>query len=245
MQITIISPIIKGKMTDSTIVLFSGGIDSTTALYWSQETGARVSALSIDYGQRHRIEIETAKMIPRKLGIEHKIFSIDLTQMGGSALTDREIPLPSFEEDGEWGEDIPLTYVPFRNGIFLAIAAAWADIIEANTLVVGFNVIDSPHYPDTRKEFVDAMQEAVTLGTRASQTGQELRIQAPVVQMKKSDIIREGLRMGADYSYSISCYAGQEIPCGRCSSCRLRQRAWEEVGVRDHLLDRLDRKDRP
>ncbi|MFC2158041.1 7-cyano-7-deazaguanine synthase QueC [Acidobacteriota bacterium] len=225
------------------IVLFSGGIDSTTALYWSKPKWNKVFALSIDYGQRHRVEIETSKFVPHSLGFDHRIFRFDLSQIGGSALTDPDISLPQFESEQEIGEDVPDTYVPFRNGIFLSIAAAWADVIDAEALVVGFNVVDSPNYPDTGKEFINAMQRAVNLGTRASASNKELKIYAPFVHMKKSEIIHDGLQMGADYSYSISCYSGQEKPCCRCSACRLRQKAWEEVGCRDHLLERLNREE--
>lgn len=243
LQITFISPIIVWRKMYRAIVLFSGGIDSTTALYWAKARWDKVSALGIDYGQKHRVEIETSKSVPKSLGIDHRVFRFDLSQIGGSALTDDNISLPQFESEQEIEKDIPDTYVPFRNGIFLSIAAAWADVIDAEALVTGFNVVDSPHYPDTREEFVTAMQQAVNLGTRASASNREVNIYAPFIHMKKSEIIHEGLQMGADYSYSISCYSGQERPCGECSACLLRQRAWREVGSRDHLLERLNREE--
>jgi 7-cyano-7-deazaguanine synthase len=221
------------------VVLFSGGIDSTTALYWARKRYDDVSALSFDYGQRHKVELAMARKVTRRLGIPHHIIRIDLRQIGGSALTDRRISLPRFEGAGAIGPGVPATYVPFRNGIFLALAAAWAETNGVPDLICGFNTIDSPNYPDTRAPFVAAMGRAVRLGTGASARGLRLRIRAPFIRLKKSEIIRRGIAMGADYSYSVSCYAGRELPCGRCSACRLRQRAWHEAGGRDHLVERL------
>lgn len=223
------------------VVLFSGGIDSTTALYWAMNSFREVTALSFDYGQRHRIELRFARRLTRRLHLPHVVLKIDLGQVGGSSLTDPRLPLPRFGRAEEIGPGVPVTYVPFRNGIFLALAAAWAEVHEIRTLVCGFNMIDSPHYPDTRIPFVKAMEKAVNLGTRPS-PGRGLRLLAPFVRMKKSEIIKTGLSLGADYSYSISCYAGKEAPCRTCSSCLLRQRAWQEAGVKDHFLVRLKKE---
>lgn len=224
------------------IVLFSGGIDSTTSLYWALKRFERVHSLTFDYGQRHRIEISMAQRLAKKLGIPQKTLQIDLKQIGGSALTDTKIPLPEYEKLEEMEEGLPPTYVPFRNGIFLALAAGWAEVEGIKDIICGFNIIDSPHYPDTRKQFVEAMEEAINQGTAASLKGQKMRILAPFVKMKKSQIIEEGLSLGADYSYSVSCYSGEEIPCQKCSSCFLRQKAWEEVGQRDPFILRLEKE---
>ncbi len=224
------------------IVLFSGGIDSTTSLYWALKRFERVHSLTFDYGQRHRIEIIMAQMLAKKLGIPQKTLQIDLKQIGGSSLTDTKIPLPEYEKLEEMEEGLPPTYVPFRNGIFLALAAGWAEVEGIKVIICGFNIIDSPNYPDTRKQFVEAMEEAINQGTTASLNEQKMRILAPFVKMKKSQIIKEGLSLGADYSYTVSCYSGEEIPCQKCSSCFLRQKAWEEVGQRDPLILRLEKE---
>jgi 7-cyano-7-deazaguanine synthase len=224
------------------IVLFSGGIDSTTSLYWALKRFERVHSLTFDYGQRHRIEISMAQRLAKKLGIPQKTLQIDLKQIGGSSLTDTKIPLPEYEKLEEMEEGLPPTYVPFRNGIFLALAAGWAEVEGIKDIICGFNIIDSPNYPDTRKQFVEAMEEAINQGTTASLNEQKMRILAPFVNMKKSQIIKKGLSLGADYSYSVSCYSGEEIPCQKCSSCFLRQKAWEEVGQRDPLILRLEKE---
>ncbi len=224
------------------IVLYSGGIDSTTALYWACNRFDKVNALSIDYGQRHRIELRSAQKVTKKLNVAHKVFQFDLTQIGGSALTDPAIQVPEFSHANKLHNGPPATYVPFRNGIFLSIAAAWAETKNIRDIICGFNVIDSPDYPDTSEAFVKAMQSAVNLGTKAVFEDENFSLHAPFISKKKSQIIREGLAMGADYSYSISCYAGMEIPCFKCSSCLLRQKAWDEVGEKDHLIIRLEKE---
>lgn len=226
------------------LVLFSGGIDSTSALYWARSQFDRVSALTVDYGQRHRIEVRLASEVLDRLGIPGKNLKIDLTQIGGSALTDEKIGLPEFTGVTEISPGTPSTYVPFRNGILLSLAAAWAEVIGARDLVCGFNVLDSPNYPDTRPAFVKAMETAINSGTRAAFEPGRYSLHAPFAQLKKSDIIRQGLKLGGDFSHSISCYAGNEVPCLRCSSCLLRQKAWQEVGEKDHLLARLEKEGR-
>ena len=221
------------------VVLFSGGIDSTTALYWARAEYDRVAALSFDYGQRHKIELAFARKLTRRLRIPHTTLKIDLRQIGGSALTSSSITLPRFAAAEEIGPGIPPTYVPFRNGIFLALAASWAEANGIPDIICGFNTIDSPNYPDTRLQFVRAMEKAVNLGTGMGASGNTIRMIAPFIRLRKSAIIRKGLSLGADYSYSISCYRGREIPCRKCSSCLLRQKAWGEAGEQDHLLRRL------
>ncbi len=224
------------------VVLFSGGIDSTTALYWARKRYDSVSALSFDYGQRHGVELTLARRLTRRLGIPHKIIKVDLRQVGGSALTDNRIALPEYRSADDIGAGTPASYVPFRNGIFLSLAAAWAEAHGVPDIICGFNTIDSPNYPDTRSGFVKAMELAVRLGTGAGARGLTLRIRAPFVRLRKSAIIRKGLSLGADFSDSVSCYAGKEVPCGKCSSCLLRERAWREAGARDHLLERLSKE---
>ena len=222
------------------IVLFSGGLDSTTAIYWALERYEKVFALTFDYGQRNRIELDMAGKVAQKLSVPQKILRVNLKQIGGSSLTDTKLSLPQYERMEESEEGLPSTYVPFRNGIFLALAAAWAEVVGIKEIVCGFNVIDSPNYPDTRKQFVQAMQEAINLGTKASLSPEKIQIIAPFLKMKKSDIIKEGLSLNVDYSFAISCYCGEEIPCQKCSSCVLRQKAWEEVGLQDPLILRLE-----
>ncbi|TEU09666.1 MAG: 7-cyano-7-deazaguanine synthase QueC [Candidatus Aminicenantes bacterium] len=222
------------------IVLFSGGLDSTTAIYWALERYEKVFALTFDYGQRNRIELDMAGKVAQKLSVPQKILRVNLKQIGGSSLTDNKLSLPQYEKMEESKEGLPSTYVPFRNGIFLALAAAWAEVVGIKEIICGFNVIDSPNYPDTRKQFVQAMQEAINLGTKASLSPEKIQIIAPFLKMKKSDIIKEGLSLNVDYSFAISCYCGEEIPCQKCSSCVLRQKAWEEVGLQDPLILRLE-----
>lgn len=229
---------------EKSLILFSGGIDSTTALYWALREKNDVSALSFDYGQRHKLEIRLSKKITEDLSIPHKILEVNLNQIGGSSLTDLSLPLPQFRHFEEIEKGLPSTYVPFRNGIFLALAAAWAESNEINAIVCGFNVIDSPNYPDTRKSFVEAIEKAINAGTHAALGGEKIRIHVPFLNMPKSEIIKKGLSWGADYSFSISCYSGSEIPCLKCSSCLIRQKAWEEVGTKDPLISRLEKEGR-
>jgi len=233
-----------GEMKSS-VVLFSGGLDSTTALYWAKKKRGEVLALTFDYGQRHRVEIGMARWTARKAGVPWSLLKVDLTQIGGSALTDPAIAVPKSRRFAHSADGPPVTYVPFRNGILLALAAAWAEARGADEVITGFNVIDSPDYPDTRPDFVRAMARAVNAGTRAAYTGRGFRITAPFIRLKKSDIVKIGLELGADYSHSVSCYDGGEIPCGRCSSCLLRRRAFREAGVPDPLLVRLRKGGHP
>jgi 7-cyano-7-deazaguanine synthase len=225
-------------------VLFSGGIDSTTALYWALERYDKVFPLTFDYGQRHRVKIRMAGRLVRKLGLTRTLLKVDLSQVGGSALTDPAIPVPRFKSTSRLPAGPPTTYVPFRNGIFLALAAAWAEARRVRDLVCGFHVIDSPDYPDTRRKFVRAMERAINLGTAAAFGGPKTRVLAPFLGLSKVEIIRRGLALRADYSTSVSCYAGWEVPCRTCSSCLLRDAAWKEVGRQDPLIARLRKEGR-
>jgi 7-cyano-7-deazaguanine synthase len=229
---------------EKSAVLFSGGIDSTTALHWALDFGGQITALTFDYGQRHRIEITAAQRITGMLEIPHKILCVDLKQIGGSSLTDSSVPVPRMDNVSQIEGGVPATYVPFRNGIFLALAAAWAETKGITGIICGFNVIDSPNYPDTRETFVRAMENAINAGTGTALGRKRIGILAPFLNMSKSAIIKQGLALGADYSYSISCYSGSEIPCLECSSCLLRQKAWEEAGMKDQLIARLEKEGR-
>ena len=226
-------------MNKKSVVLFSGGLDSTSALYWALDSFEKVLALTFDYGQLHKIEIDMAKKLTQKLGVPHKILNVNLNQIGGSALTDSRIPLPQYKSAEEIRDRPSSTYVPFRNGIFLSLAAAWAEVEGVKDIVCGFNTIDSPDYPDTSSEFVGAMEKAINTGTKASLGREKLRIHTPFINLRKSEIIRKGLEWGADFSFSVSCYRGKEIPCLNCSSCLLRQKAFQEAGVVDPLMQRL------
>jgi 7-cyano-7-deazaguanine synthase len=230
-------------MTKS-VVLFSGGIDSTTALYWALARARSVHALTFDYGQRHRIEVRMARKLARKIRVPQTIFKLDLKQVGGSALTDLSLSLPHYKNLSQIKHGPPATYVPFRNGILLALAAAWAEARGFTEIVCGFNILDSPDYPDTRPEFVRAMEKAINTGTRAVFGGPQIKITAPFILMKKSAIIQEGRGLGADYSHAVSCYAGEEIPCRSCSACLLRERAFAEAGLEDPLIPRLKKEGR-
>jgi len=216
------------------VVLLSGGLDSMVCTALAQEQGFRVLALTIDYNQRHRIELESAKVIARRLGVErHVILPLDLRQFGGSALT-AEIDVP---KDG-LGDDIPVTYVPARNLVFLSLALAWAEAAGSSDLFIGVNALDYSGYPDCRPEFIAAFEYLASLATRAGVEGRPLRIWAPLQHLTKAGIIRVGLDLGLDYGLTHSCYdpgpGGR--PCGRCDSCQLRARGFAEAGVADPLL---------
>jgi 7-cyano-7-deazaguanine synthase len=226
-----------------TAVLLSGGLDSTTALHWALGRRGRVRALAFDYGQRHRVELRMAKATCRRLDVPLDVLKVDLAAIGGSALTDPSISVPSVKRFARSTSGPPSTYVPFRNGVFLALAAAWAEAKGVHEIVTGFNVIDSPDYPDTRAAFVRAMERAVNLGTRAAFSGPRFRIAAPFINKTKAEIIRIGLRLRADYAHAVSCYRGGEAPCGTCSACRLRARAFREVGIEDPLVVRTRRNE--
>ncbi len=225
----------------SAVVIFSGGLDSTTALYWAKREFDEVYAITFSYGQRHSIEVEMAKITARNAEVkEHLIYQIDLSKIAPSALTDGTIEVPeakSVEEIKERG--IPITYVPFRNGIFISIASAYAESKGITDLVGGWNAVDYSGYPDCRPEFLKAMEETLNLGTKLGSEGRKWKIHAPLINLTKGEIIKFGLSLGADYSYSISCYRGGEVPCMRCDSCLLRAKGWAEVGEEDHLIRRL------
>jgi 7-cyano-7-deazaguanine synthase len=223
-------------MNNGAIVLFSGGIDSTTALHWALKKFSPLWALVFDYGQLHRIEVEMAKRIAYGLGVGCEVVKLPLPGLLSSALLAGDGP-PIAAEPGP-----PSTYVPFRNGIFLAVAAAVAESRGCRRLVTGFNAIDIPDYPDTSEAFTRKMQAAINQGTSAAGGGPRFKVHAPLARLSKKEIIALGVKLGVDYSRSISCYRGGEVPCGRCPSCDIRARAFAGLGRPDPLLERLRRE---
>jgi len=213
------------------VVLVSGGLDSATVLAIAAGGGWRCHALSIDYGQRHRSELDAARRVAKALGAhEHRIAAIDLTLFGGSALTDRSIDVPTEPSPG-----IPVTYVPARNTIFLALAMAYAEVAEADAIFTGANAIDYSGYPDCRPEYLQAFERMANLATKRAVEGHRLAIEAPLVRMTKAQIIREGAERGVDFSLTVSCYDAdpEGRACGRCDSCRLRRDGFAAAGIAD------------
>jgi 7-cyano-7-deazaguanine synthase len=219
------------------VVLLSGGLDSTTCLAWARAQGFECVTLAVDYGQRHRGELEAARRVAGALGArEHREVAVDLRAIGGSALT-ADIAVPKDREPGAAG-DIPVTYVPARNTVFLALALGLAETLGARDLVAGMNAVDYSGYPDCRPEFVRAFESLAALATRAGVEGARFRVHTPLMALDKAGIIRLGVSLGVDYSLTRSCYdpspAGEA--CGRCDSCRLRARGFREAGVPDPTI---------
>jgi len=219
------------------VVLLSGGLDSTTAAAMAKSEGFDLFALTIAYGQRHRVEIEAARAVAKALcAVRHVELQVDLSAFGGSALTDC-IDVPKGRDLA--GAGIPSTYVPARNTVFLSLAMAWAETVGAHDIFIGVNALDYSGYPDCRPEFIEAFERLATLATKAGVEGGRLRVHAPLIRMTKAQIIRRGLDLDVDYRITHSCYdpgaAGR--PCGRCDSCRLRAKGFAEVGVPDPALE--------
>ncbi|HUJ52920.1 MAG TPA: 7-cyano-7-deazaguanine synthase QueC [Steroidobacteraceae bacterium] len=213
------------------VVLLSGGLDSATALAIARERSFACHALSVDYGQRHLAELEGARRVARALGAcEHRVMRVDLAGIGGSALTDPAIAVPESP-----GSGIPVTYVPARNTIMLALALAWAEVLGARDLFIGVNVLDSSGYPDCRPEFIAAFGALAGLATKAGVEGRPCRIHTPLIALTKAEIIREGVRLGVDYAQTVSCYQADAAgrACGRCDACRLRSAGFAAAGVAD------------
>ena len=213
------------------VVLLSGGLDSATVLAIAREQGFACHALSLDYGQRHRAELVAAQRVAKALGAAvHEVIPIALDAFGGSALTDRRIAVPEQATAG-----IPVTYVPARNTVFLALALAWAEAIGARDLFIGVNALDYSGYPDCRPEYVAAFERLANLATKAGVEGDGFRVHAPLIALTKADIIREGARLGVEYALTVSCYQADEEgrACGRCDSCRLRAQGFAEAGIPD------------
>ena len=220
-------------MTDKrAVILLSGGLDSATVLAMAREQGYACYSMSFDYGQRHRAELQASVRVAEQLGVvEHKVVGLNLNGIGGSALTDQAIAVP---EDG-LAEGIPVTYVPARNTVFLALALGWAEVLTAQDIFIGVNAVDYSGYPDCRPAFIEAFQQLANLATRAGVEGAGFRIRAPLQDMSKAQIIAEGVRLGVDYALTVSCYQADEQgrACGKCDSCRLRAAGFAAAGVVD------------
>jgi 7-cyano-7-deazaguanine synthase len=223
---------VSGPAPEAAVVLLSGGMDSATALAVARNEGVRAYALSVDYGQRHRSELDAAARIARSLGVvEHRLVRVDLGAIGGSALTDPAIAVPTAPSEG-----IPPTYVPARNTVFLALALGWAEVLGLRDLYIGANVLDYSGYPDCRPEYLRAFETLAALATRAGvEEGARFRVHAPLLHLSKAEIVRLGCALGVEYALTVSCYRAdaEGRACGVCDSCRLRRRGFEEAGVAD------------
>lgn len=215
------------------VVLLSGGMDSAVVVAIARARGFDVHALSVRYGQRHTSELEAATRVATQLGVaSHKCVDVDLRSIGGSALTDAAIDVPT---DGDTGDAIPVTYVPARNTIMLSLALGWAEVLGANDIFCGVNAVDYSGYPDCRPEFIDAFERLANLATKAGVEGAGLRVHAPLQFMSKADIAREGMRLGVDFGLTVSCYQAdaEGRACGTCDACRLRAQGFVAAGVTD------------
>ena len=211
--------------------MVSGGLDSTTVLAMARAEGYECYTMAFDYGQRHRAELHAAEQVSKQLGaVEHKVIELDLSSIGGSALTDESIDVPE-----ERSEGIPVTYVPARNTVFLSIALGWAEVLSANDIFIGVNAVDYSGYPDCRPDYITAYETMANLATKAGVEGEKLTIQTPLMTLSKSDIVTKGLALGVDYSLTVSCYQANDNgeACGKCDSCYLRRQGFLEQGVVD------------
>jgi 7-cyano-7-deazaguanine synthase len=221
----------KGQSVKRAVVLLSGGLDSATTLALALADGFECYALSVAYGQRHSSELDAAARIAHVSGArEHRTMRVDLAGIGGSALTDSDIPIPETRTSG-----IPTTYVPARNTLMLALALGWAEVLTARDIFIGVTAVDFSGYPDCRAEFIGAFETLAALATRAGVEGAPCRIHTPLISRAKADIIREGVRLGVDYAATVSCYQADARgrACGRCDSCRIRKSGFEVAGVLD------------
>ena len=223
-------------MKKRAVVLVSGGLDSTTCIAIAKDIGFEVSALTVNYGQHHNFELKTAKKIIEHYEIEnHSIIDIDLSQFGGSALTD-DIEIPKYRNE-EQMSDIPATYVPARNTVFLSLALAWAETLEAYDIFIGVNALDYSGYPDCRPEYISAYEKTANLATKAGVLGNKFKIHTPLINMTKSEIISTGLKLGVDYGMTSTCYDPKPNgnPCGNCDACFLRLKGFDEANTIDPL----------
>jgi 7-cyano-7-deazaguanine synthase len=216
------------------VILLSGGLDSTTVLYQARVDGFDCYALSFDYQQRHQKELAAARKVAQMAQVsEHRVVAFDLRSWGGSALTDSSIDLPIDRDLGQMAQEIPVTYVPARNTIFLSFALAYAEAIQASRVYLGVNALDYSGYPDCRPEYIAAMQQVFDLGTKQGLSGNGIQIAAPLVNLHKTEIIQLGNRLGVSWADTWSCYDGGELACGVCDSCQLRLAAFAELGLVD------------
>ncbi|MDA8109811.1 MAG: 7-cyano-7-deazaguanine synthase QueC [Betaproteobacteria bacterium] len=214
------------------VVLLSGGLDSATTLAWARNEGYACWCLSVDYGQRHAAELDAARRIARRFGaMEHRIVRLDLAQFGGSALTDRAIAVPSAGVQ----PGIPVTYVPARNTILLALALAWAEVLGAQHIFIGANAVDYSGYPDCRPEYLRAFEAMANLATRAALEGRRIAVRAPLVDLPKAEIVKLALRLGVDPAETVTCYQpdAEGRACGACDACRIRKAGFEAAGIPD------------
>jgi len=232
------------KNKPKAVVLLSGGIDSTTTLAIAKNREFAIYALSFRYGQRHEVELEAAVRIARHFNIaEHLILDIDLRRIGGSALTG-DIAIPKSRNIKQMGKDIPVTYVPARNTIFLSYALAWAETIKAFDIFIGVNALDYSGYPDCRPEYIEAYEKMANLATKAGVEGkQRLKIYTPLIRMTKAQIIRKGIKLGVDYSQTHSCYdpSAEGLACGECDSCLIRLHGFQDAGIKDSIRYKISR----
>lgn len=213
------------------VILLSGGLDSATVVAMARAEGYACYTMSFDYGQRHRAELDAAARVARDLGaIEHKVIGLNLDGMGGSALTDSSIDMLETPSEG-----IPVTYVPARNTVFLSLALGWAEVLQARDIFIGVNAVDYSGYPDCRPEFIEAFEVMANLATKAGFEGRGFRIKAPLQNMSKAQIVQAGVKLGVDYSLTVSCYQAdaQGRACGKCDSCRLRAEGFQVAGISD------------
>lgn len=213
------------------VILLSGGLDSATVVALAKAEGYACYTMSFDYGQRHRSELQAAERVAQQLGVvEHKVIGLNLNGMGGSALTDNSIDVPEAPSEG-----IPVTYVPARNTVFLSLALGWAEVLGARDIFIGVNAVDYSGYPDCRPEFVEAFERMANLATKAGVEGNGFRIQAPLQNISKAQIVQAGIAHGVDYALTVSCYQAddQGRACGKCDSCRLRSEGFIAAGVAD------------
>jgi 7-cyano-7-deazaguanine synthase len=219
----------------SAIVLTSGGIDSTTCMALAKADGfARLYSLTFDYGQRHRQELVAAERVAYEFGAEHRVITIDLRQFGGSALTS-DVAVPKDRDESAMSNNIPITYVPARNTIFLSYSLAWAEVLKVADVYIGVNAVDYSGYPDCRPEFIAAFQTLANLATKTGIEGLAFRVHAPLIEMTKSEIIRRGSALNVDYSITHSCYDpdADGLACGHCDSCQIRRKGFMEAGIAD------------
>ena len=225
-------------MTKKAVVLVSGGLDSATTLAIARDSGYECYAMSFNYGQRHQVELVSAKNVSESLGaVEHKVVNLGLGDIGGSALTDNTIDVPQSSSD-EVAEGIPVTYVPARNTVFLSLALGWAEVLDADAIFIGVNAVDYSGYPDCRPEYIEAFQNMANLATKRGVEGQLIKIETPLIDLSKAEIIKIGLKLGVDYSRTLSCYAPDKEgkACGRCDSCHLRQQGFAAANIADPTI---------
>ena len=223
-------------MNKKAVILLSGGLDSTTCLAIAKEQEYDLYALTVNYGQRHAFELEAAKKVAQTIDVKkHSIVNIDLAQFGGSALTD-DIDVPKDRDESDM-TDIPVTYVPARNTVFLSMALAWAETLGTTDIFIGVNALDSSGSPDCRPEFIESFERTANLATKAGVGGNQFKIHTPLIHLTKAEIIRKGIELGVDYGMTTSCYDPQENgdPCGRCDACTLRLKGFKEDGLEDPL----------